>query len=221
MINTEMKETDRVIRARRTVKVLGKETAPFPADDSLGELLGEMLETAGFAPFHYACHKAHRSSGKPASIVPWRFYVLPTGECRKLLQWILDKKLEAGKISQMLATADALVLSTWLPDLKEGDHHNTFEPTQRNVEHIAAASAAIQNFLLAATAREIGNYWSSGGLLREEAVYRLLNIPQEEQLLGAIFLFPRETGDAEVVSGKLNELRGEAPGWSRWISIGQ
>ncbi len=66
------------------------------------------------------------------------------------------------------------------------------------MEHIAAASAAIQNLLLAATARGISNYWSSGGVLRSAQVFQQLGIPRQQILLGAIFLFPSEIGDAEL-----------------------
>ena len=123
----------------------------------------------------------------------------------------------------MLAAADALIMATWLPnsaDVPANGDEPGFAATINNMEHIAAASAAIQNFLLAATARGISNYWSSGGVLRGAHVFKLLGIPREQILLGAIFLFPKDFGDAELATSKLREHRGSREAWSRWVSLG-
>lgn len=69
------------------------------------------------------------------------------------------------------------------------------------MEHLAAASSAVQNILLGATSKEIPNYWSSGGVLREKSFFDYLGIPEIEILLGAVFLFPQDTKDAEVKNG--------------------
>ena len=76
------------------------------------------------------------------------------------------------------------------------DEEPGFAATLANMEHIAAAAAAIENLLLAATARGVSNYWSSGGVLRSQIVRQLLAIPPAEIVLGAIFFFPKEFGDA-------------------------
>jgi len=68
------------------------------------------------------------------------------------------------------------------------------------MEHIAAGSAAIQNVLLGATSRGKRNYWSTGGaLLRSSGLRKKLNIPMDEILLGAIFIYPQELPAADVV----------------------
>jgi hypothetical protein len=151
---------------------------------------------------------------------PWRFYIVEAAACRSLKQDLPQEN--AGKIPAMLAAADALILATWLPNPQPGHQRSveepSFAPTLANMEHIAAASAAVQNLLLAATARGISNYWSSGGVLRSEHVFSRLGIPFNQILLGAIFLFPDATEGAEVVGSKLREHRTASTRWSRRVS---
>ena len=119
-----------------------------------------------------------------------------------------------------------MIQTPWLPNpssqpLAEGQ---LFEPTLANMEHIAAASSAIQNLLLAATAEGIPNYWSSGGaLLREASAYETLGIPPGEILLGSIFLFPSDISSlpssVEVGGSKLRDQRSPVSAWSRWVEL--
>lgn len=210
--------TDQSIRQRKTEKVLAG--SPLPTTD-ISHTIHELIALAGCAPFHRACEESHRQ-GNNDGIEPWRFHILDADNCRRLAPRL--PKENAGKIPAMLLAADALIMATWLPSpgtiTPMGDEPG-FAVTLTNVEHIAAASAAIQNLLLAATARGIGNYWSSGGVLRLPSVFEQLGIPTNQILLGAIFLFPREIGDAELATSKLREHRTSPEHWSRWVSIGQ
>ena len=207
--------TDASIRERMTTKILA--SVDLPESDLTGPL-AELLSLAGQAPFHRACDESHRQ-GPLNAIEPWRFHVLHSAECRRLGKII--PRENAGKIPSMLSAADALLMATWLPNPSAEPPLNSqlFDPTLGNMEHIAAASAAIQNLLLAATARGISNYWSSGGILRTPETFELLGIPQTEILLGAIFLFPDEIGSAERVGSKLRDKRCPASTWSRTVSI--
>lgn len=209
------KTTDDSIRDRVTTKILA--ASDLPATDLTGQV-GELLSLAGMAPFHRACDESHRSAGL-SGIEPWRFHVLDAENCRSLAEII--PKENAGKIPAMLAAADALLIATWLPNpstvqLSDGQ---LFEANLGNMEHIAAASAAIQNLLLAATDRDIANYWSSGGILRTPESFQLLGIPEREILLGAIFLFPSQIGSSEKVGSKLRDKRCPPSSWSRLVSL--
>ena len=210
--------TDQSIRQRKTEKVLA--TTPLPCLDH-SAVVNELVALAGQAPFHRACEDSHRQD-QLDGIEPWRFHILDAANCRLLIP--LLPKENAGKIPSMLAGADALIMATWLPSAGAvtpmGDEPG-FALTLTNVEHIAAASAAIQNLLLAATARGIRNYWSSGGVLRLPSVFEQLGIPTDQIVLGAIFLFPQEIGDAELATSKLRELRTKPEHWSRWVTVGQ
>ena len=206
---------DEVIRARRTSKVLGNVASPVVVSAEFENTVNEIIEVAGHAPFHFAAHSSHRNNGHN-SLVPWRFHVFNSQACNALIGII--GQFEEGrrkKLGRMLAAAGALVIVTWLPDPSQ---NCAVELTSRNVEHIAAASCATQNLLLAATARNIANYWSSGGVLRSPEVYAASGIPACEAFLGAIFLFPTIADDYDVQPGKLRHKRGNVGDWVSVVS---
>ena len=218
---TEPHTLDAVIARRQTTKVFADEPLPPHTDR---EAVEELVAAAAWAPFHRPAHKSH--SGAPlASPVPWRFHLLDAATCRVVRERLLAAG-DAGKLPNMLAAATTVVQATWLPDppretFEQANPEGLFEPTLGNMEHIAAAAAAIQNLLLAATDRGLVSYWSSGGALRQEAAYDWLAIPSQEILLGAIFLFPSEEADTTRVPGKLRERRGATSDWSRWVEIAE
>jgi nitroreductase len=205
---------DRVIRERRTAKVLAD--APFPEVDAR-RVVDELVATAGWAPFHRVVARVHQESGL-TSIVPWRFHLLDAAACRALCETLLARG-DKSKIPRMLAAASATVMATWLPNPPKGPVTGLFEATEENMEHVAAAGAAVQNLLLAATARGVANYWSSGGPLRGAEAFGWMGIPAGEILLGAVFFFPSDTRDAEVNPGSHRDRRGSPTDWSRWVEL--
>lgn len=204
------------IKSRKTNKVRVDAEHPLPAEGiDLSATIKELIEVSGWAPFHFECHETHR--GDLPGIEPWRFYSIDRKGCRKLLERFQNRNpLPAPEgLQQMLAAADALVIATWLPDPPEDEvFKGMFKSTARNMEHIAAAAAACQNFLLAATARGLNSYWSSGGVLRTPRVFDALGIPTNQILLGALFIFP----DMEGKAGKNRELRSDPSGWSKELN---
>lgn len=205
------------IRKRVTTKVLAEHA--LPTKDLRG-LVQQLLSISGMAPFHRPCDPSHRDVSDLPGIEPWRFYALDAEECRKLRERVPAEN--AGKIPAMLNAADALILATWLPnpipDTLTTRDERLFDPTLANMEHIAAASAAIQNLLLLATEQGMDTYWSSGGVLRSNEVMERLGIAAQEILLGAIFLFPQDSLGAPRVASKLRGQRTAAESWSRWVS---
>jgi nitroreductase len=184
------------------------------------------MSAAGWAPFHKICSADHRGEDQLSGIEPWRFHALDADACRHLRTRVIDREA-AGKIPAMLASADAMIMATWLPNppsngfLTTGDNE-AFEPTLGNVEHIAAASAAVQSLLLAATAAGFETYWSSGGVLRSRELFDYLNIPAQQRLLGAIFLFPQNvprSDQVEIAESKLRAERRPTSHWSRWVEL--
>lgn len=211
--------TAQAIRLRKTTKLLSD--IPLPQRD-IRATVDRLIESAGWAPFHRACDVSHRET-ETCGIQPWRMYALDSLNCRQLAKSLPAEN--AGKIPRMLASADAMIQTTWLPNPATRPlDGGAFEATLANMEHIAAASAAIQNLLLAATAEGIPSYWSSGGVvLREAAGFDLLGIPAEEILLGSIFLFPADLqalpSTTEVVGSKLRHQRSPQPTWARWVEV--
>lgn len=213
MAQTAAQVVDETIRNRRTVKVLAKQAQPLT---DIRQVVEELVETAAWAPFHLPSHADHHQGLN--SPVPWRFYMLDAAQCRQLAEQLTEKRY--GKIVDMLNSAQALIQATWLPLKLNDDCEELYEPTLANMENIAAASAAVQNLLLAATARNIPNYWSSGGILRSDEIFEQMGIATQEILLGSIFLFPTEdeTGDeVEHAYSKRRDTRGDVSGWARWV----
>ena len=209
------------------------------------DALSAMIETAGAAPFHRRAHEKTHRQGALNSPVPWRFQVLERPDCRRLAD-ALERRAEArpdsewsrawqSKISAMLCACGALVQATWLPDPEkvredkppgdgesrgiERDGEGEAAFTLGNVEHVAAASAAVQNLLLLATAQDWHSYWSSGGILRHPELFELIDIAPAERLLGSIFLTPPDMPFERLVEGGLRGERGAASGWSRWVQV--
>lgn len=205
---------DEVIRERRTIKVLADEAFPVVG---IRPAVEELVAAAGWAPFHRVAARGHLE-GALTSIVPWRFYLVDADGCRALREALLARG-DKSKIPRMLAAATALIQATWLPNPAKGEHTGLFEATEENMEHVAAAGAAVQNLLLAAQARGIPNYWASGGALRGPEAFGWMGIPAREILLGSIFLFPPETDGAEINPGSHRNNRGAPSDWSRWVQL--
>jgi nitroreductase len=119
----------------------------------------------------------------------------------------------------MLAAATALIQVTWLPTPSKGPFEGLFEPSIVNMEHIAATAAAAQNLVLAAKARGIPSYWSSGGALRDREAFGWLDIPEREILLGSVYLFPSDLEPCETTGGSLREQRGDVTTWAQWVEL--
>ena len=204
------------IKARRTNKLKAEEPLNIELPADFDKTIEELISLSGWAPFHFPSHESHQNGLD--GIEPWRFYYLDRGNVRKLREsFIIRKPIPAPEgILNMLAASNGLVICTWLPDPDpEYSKQGTFKPTHRNMEHIAAAGAACQNFLLGAVEKGINAYWSSGGALRMARVFEFMGIPTEQVLLGALFLFP----DMEGNPGKNRALRADSSAWSKRIEI--
>ena len=85
---------------------------------------------------------------------------MTSGTCRKLAGQLQSMDPPPGKIINMLWAAEALIIMTWLPDVfGDQPQEREIEPLPftgnlRNMEHIAASSAAIQNVLIGATQKD-------------------------------------------------------------------
>lgn len=213
-----------IINERRTTKVrIGFEHSITPKLSQ--EELNKIVSAAHNAPFHYPCHESFRTE-ELSSVVPWRFFSLDGYSCRKLSTRLLKEKtgietIEA--ITEMLNAAEGMSLVYWLPnELDSIEQTKGGYPSQKNMENIAAASAAVQNVLLAATSNKLLSYWYSGGLFRfEEEVLNWLKIPLPKTLLlGAIFFFPNTNHpEAKKIPGAWKNQRGRQEDWMRSIVL--
>ncbi|HBN77522.1 MAG TPA: hypothetical protein DD473_17280 [Planctomycetaceae bacterium] len=205
----------RIVHARCTEKVLAEE--PLPASGK--SLTNEILELAAWAPFHRPANDVHLQDSELKALMPWRFYVLDDSACRQLREELMEK--DSSNVIRMLATADCMVQATWLPNPPQTElpEKILFEASLENMEHLAAASAAVQNLLLAATANGIRNYWSSGGVLRSPEVFERLGIPTQEILLGSLFFSPQDVQSGTIATSKLRDKRGPLTGWVKRVRL--
>lgn len=214
---------DYVIKARKSVKIIGDIDAIPEIPESFFSEVQEAMKIAGWAPFHFTAHGSHLDR-EMSSPVPWRFYALNQKNCLRLIDaLIVHPELGLNKnaaILRMIAAYGALVLVTWLPEPVDFTSDEGMSlGAMKNEEHVAAAAAATQNLLLAATARGFDSYWSSGGVLREKACFDICNIPEQEQLLGAIFLAPGMPDRENARPGKWRDKRGTPDQWMTSVVI--
>ncbi|CAA6807822.1 MAG: Nitroreductase, partial [uncultured Thiotrichaceae bacterium] len=63
------------------------------------------------------------------------------------------------------------------------------------------------------------SYWSSGGVLREKVCFDLCQIPEQERLLGSIFLAPEMPDREGAKPGRLRDQRGAPDQWMTAVTI--
>lgn len=174
---------DAVIQERRSVKPANMNGKPI--DEAT---FREMLMSADWAPTH-----AHTE--------PWLFIIHGGASAKAfcLSHATLYQAVTApekftvatyDKLRQMADGASHVVVAA----MKKGDN-----PKIPLVEEIASAAAAIQNLLLAATARGIGSFWSTGGLTFHPAMKDMLKLSEQDQVLGLLYF---GYSDQPVVPGK-------------------
>ncbi len=172
MSNSRVHEVSAVIKGRRSVSWAKMNGALIP-DESIHEL----LQLAHWAPTH-------------ARTEPWQFFVYTGaaltafGKAHADLYWqhtAEDKRLEAtyNKLLHNVDKTSHLIIAA----MKRGSN-----PKIPAIEEIAAASSAIQNILLGATAMGISSFWSTGGMTHHPALRQHLGLGDEDIVLGLLYL---------------------------------
>lgn len=141
------------------------------------ETVKELLELAHWAPTH-------------GRTEPWQFHVY-TGAA--LQQFGLDHGElywnNTPEETRMAATKEKLenniknVSHLVVSVMKRGSNEKI-----PHIEEVAAASAAVQNILLGATALGIASFWSTGGMTLKPAMKTYLGLGEQDVVLGLIFL---------------------------------
>jgi nitroreductase len=159
------------IRGRRTVKAYTGEAVPR-------ELLERWLDLACWAPTHRMTQ-------------PWRFAVLDRAAIVRLgnflggepaIAAVPDAAKGAAKLAKLLdrlPTLGAMIQVTWVRD----------SDTAIDLEEHAAASAAVQNLLLAAHADGWAGFWSTTAALGHPQTLTWCGLdPATQGFLGSVWL---------------------------------
>jgi nitroreductase len=160
-----------IIRSRRSVSWSKMNGGIIPDN-----LVNQVLSLADWAPNH-------------GRTEPWRFFVY-NGESMKRfakdhadLYWnntAEDKRQEATyeKLLHNVDKASHLVIAV----MKRGE-----KPNIPALEEVAAASAAIQNVLLGATALGLSSFWSSGGMTHKTSLKEYIGLGHDDVVMGLLF----------------------------------
>lgn len=168
----QFKTVAHIIKSRRSTGWAKMNGTTLP-DDTIKEL----LELAHWAPTH-------------GRTEPWSFFVYSgegkarLGKDHAQLYWdntAEDKRMQGtyDKLAGNTALASHVIIAV----MKRGSNDKI-----PMYEEMAAASAAIQNILLGATALGIASFWSTGGMTHKQALKEYLNLGAEDIVLGILYL---------------------------------
>lgn len=139
------------------------------------ETIEKLLAAAAQAPNHF-------------KVRPWRFVVL-TGKGRETLGASMAASLKA-KFPDLAAEALEKERQKPLraPLLIAVGVDQPAEPKVNEIENIAAAAAACQNILLAATAMGLASIWRTGDNARDPEIKKSLGFSPDQHLIGFLYI---------------------------------
>jgi nitroreductase len=169
-MNTNFSTISTIIKNRRTVKPFMMNGNKIP-----NEQVSQLLELADWAPTHGLTE-------------PWRFvvYAEPSMFCR-----------EHAEMYKQNTDADSFAQGVYDNLLHQGDKashviiatmHRGSLPKIPAFEELAATACAMQNLLLGATALNLASYWGTGGMILKPAMRTFLNLRDEDEVMGVLYL---------------------------------
>jgi len=159
-----------IIKNRRTIKPFMMNGGKIP-----NEQINSLLELADWAPTHGLTE-------------PWRFlvYADPTVFC-----------LQHAELYKSNTRPDDFNESVYNNLKQQGDKasHVIIAMMKRGnlakipaFEELAAASCAVENLLLGATALNIASYWGTGGMALKDPMKDFLGLGDNDQVIGVLYL---------------------------------
>ena len=163
-----------VLEAIKTRRSIGR----MMADEPPREVIEQLIEAAIEAPNHH-------------NTEPWRFFVL-SGKAREEFGEVLARSLRArwrgddSKIDGFLIAERAKPLRSPVLIVVGVKNANNERIDPR--EDLQAASAAIQNILLAAHARGLSSVWRTGEGVYDANVKAYFNLEPQDEIAGIVYL---------------------------------
>jgi nitroreductase len=159
-----------IIKNRRTIK-------PFMmnGDKIPDEQITQLLELADWAPNHGLTE-------------PWRFtvYADPAQFCHahaEMYKANTDTDTFAQGVYDNLAQQGDKASHVIIAVMQRGNL-----PKIPAFEELAATACAVQNLLLGATALNLASYWGTGGMILKPAMKAFLNLRDEDEVMGVLYL---------------------------------
>lgn len=158
------------IKTRRSIK-----PAMMNGNKAPNGHIAALLELADWAPNH-------------GNTQPWKFFVYadPVSFCQQhaeLYQRSNNSEMFNPTTFNNLTHMGDKVSHIVVAVMQRGDL-----PKIPAFEEIAAASAAIQNILLGATALSMASFWSTGGMTLRPEMKDFLDLREEDQVMGILYL---------------------------------
>jgi nitroreductase len=159
------------IKNRRTIKPGTMNGQKIPNGH-----VAALLELADWAPTH-------------AFTEPWRFVVYenPQAFCAQHAE-LYKQAAEAANNFNPTTYNNLANMGANVSHVVVAIMHRSQLSKLPVMEEIAAASCAIQNLLLGATALNIGSFWSTGGATLKPVMKDYLGLDEEDQVLGLLYL---------------------------------
>ena len=189
---TEIALIDEVIRQRRSIKPSLLTDRPVDRD-----LVQAILTAGNRAPSHYVTE-------------PWRFVVVE-GEARKdlaevFLDAVLSENPEADDYTRNKVEKKPLRAPTLIVVIRQGGLH----PKAKDHEDEWAVACAVQNMALAAAARGLGLFWSTGTPMAHSLVATHFGCDDHARVMG--FLYVGWPEDSNWPEGR----RGDVEAKTQW-----
>lgn len=171
-MNNTLSAIQEVIQNRRTMKPPQMNGQQVP-----DQQVWQILALADWAPTH-------------GNTEPWRFRVYTNEKLKSFC-------LAHAELYKAHIAPDKYLQEKYEKLLHMGDQasHLIVAIMQRGnlpkipaLEEIAATSCAVQNLLLGATALGISSYWGSGGMAYHPAMKEMLQLREEDLVLGILYL---------------------------------
>lgn len=170
MNSTTFATISNIIKTRRSTKPAMMNGHKIPNGH-----IAALLELADWAPTH-------------GYTEPWRFIVYenPAEFClqhAEIYKQSVDNENFNETTYNNLQHQGDKVSHIVLAVMKRGDL-----PKIPPFEELAAVSSAIQNILLGATALNMASFWSTGGAILKPGMKEFLQLREEDNILGALYL---------------------------------
>jgi len=172
--NTELIKIAELIRSRRTINFF----RPDPVPDSL---IREAIEVARWAPNHKLTE-------------PWHFYILGKQSLTQVKNLITEIKSTGQSESVRDGVRKRLdAIPGWLVVTCKKSAE-----TITQMEDYAACSCAVQNMMLYLWSAGIGVKWTTGKVIRDDRLFKILNLEDSSEMIAGLFWY----GYPEVITAQ-------------------